>query len=117
MLEKLRDPILRDTSGRGQGRCVAAYVRHGDKGIEMKLVPFTEYGKVALTLFEKGGTIDRRLFLGTEDYRVLKEAQQWGKERDVLVRISNMSKNILADKLQAVKPHSLGESVWFQLYS
>mmetsp|Transcript_1078 Transcript_1078/g.1796 ORF Transcript_1078/g.1796 Transcript_1078/m.1796 type:complete len:435 (+) Transcript_1078:549-1853(+) len=101
LLERNRDPLLRDS----QGRCVAAYVRHGDKAVEMRLVPFSVYGSAALALLPGGGP--RLLFLGTEDHRVLQEAALWGRREAVQVRVSNLSVSLLADKLTAINPHTL----------
>ena len=108
MLEKLRDPDLRDSSGRGRGQCVSAYVRHGDKGVEMRLVPFRDYGMATLTLLERSKPSSRLMFLGTEDYEVLNDARTWGMQNSVTIKMSNLSINILSDKRQSVKPHALG---------
>ena len=108
MLEKLRDPDLRDSSERGRGQCVSAYVRHGDKGIEMRLVPFRDYGMATLTLLKRSESPSRLMFLGTEDYEVLNDARNWGTRNSVTIKMSNLSINILSDKRQSVKPHALG---------
>lgn len=34
--------------------CVAMFVRHGDKGIEMKLIPFSRYVEVVQMMFDRG---------------------------------------------------------------
>ena len=36
LLQYHSDPVIREADG----KCVSAYVRHGDKGLEMSLVPF-----------------------------------------------------------------------------
>lgn len=35
-------------------RCIAIYVRHGDKGSEMSLRPFSEYASAAELLWQRG---------------------------------------------------------------
>lgn len=35
------------------GQCVSAYVRHGDKSSEMKLMPFSAYANATLELFNR----------------------------------------------------------------
>ncbi len=43
LIEQHSDPMLRAADG----RCVSAYVRHGDKAIEMALIPFQHYADAA----------------------------------------------------------------------
>eukprot|EP01038_Epipyxis_sp_PR26KG_P014575 gene14575-19574_t len=79
------------------GQCVSMYVRHGDKGREMKLLPFEEYGKAAMEVWKLSfdSTHDynnkydknhknllkynRTIVLGTETPQVLADAIQWGE--------------------------------------
>lgn len=102
--------VLVDGGGR---ECVSAYVRHGDKAIEMKLVPFRAYGSAAVRLFElnnlsAASAVPRTLVLGTEDHTVLAEAATWATKNHVRVLVSNLTRTILSDKLSAVNPHTLG---------
>ena len=66
--------------------CVAVYVRRGDKGKEMKLVPFSMYASTAEMMWSQGlvpGSAGRRvgtMFFSSEDPDVLREAQQWAQE-------------------------------------
>ena len=70
--------------------CVALFVRHGDKGIEMNLVGLKEYLKVADFLFnvsKQNSTIAGRssdkvsdlVFITTDDNHTLSELETWGK--------------------------------------
>ena len=98
------------------GRCIAMYIRRGDKGSEMRLQPFSKYAEavdVVMTTYfqhknhkthfghnnhlrhhsnnsEESGTDTRSkpaIFIGTEDSDVLKEAIQWGKTKGYQVNI------------------------------
>lgn len=98
MIDSLSDPILRAK----QGRCVSTYIRHGDKGIEMKLVEFEEYANATLDLFndkrvfpEQPRGSERLLFLATEDVRVLDSAAAWGVKENVTVVISKLNREII----------------------
>jgi hypothetical protein len=53
LLEQHSDPVLRDANG----MCVSAYVRHGDKGIEMSLMPFSLYGNTAYCMWQTANEI------------------------------------------------------------
>eukprot|EP00607_Mallomonas_marina_P003583 CAMPEP_0182439738 /NCGR_PEP_ID=MMETSP1167-20130531/86616_1 /TAXON_ID=2988 /ORGANISM="Mallomonas Sp, Strain CCMP3275" /LENGTH=302 /DNA_ID=CAMNT_0024633499 /DNA_START=499 /DNA_END=1404 /DNA_ORIENTATION=- len=61
--------------------CLSMYVRHGDKGAEMKVVPFRSYVAAANQMYERGliphTHKDRKfpIFLGTEDPMVIEEAK------------------------------------------
>ncbi len=75
--------------------CVSVHVRHGDKGIEMTLLPFSQYRDTAVHMWDKnlvpGGENNqnsttqnspsslRSMFLSSEDVLVFKEAIEWGK--------------------------------------
>jgi hypothetical protein len=48
LLRQHGDPVLRDANG----QCVSAYVRHGDKGIEMSLIPFSRYADAAYCMWQ-----------------------------------------------------------------
>ena len=74
----------------------------------MRLVPFREYGMATLTLLERSKPPNRLMFLGTEDHEVLNVARNWGNKNNVIIKMSNLSVNILSDKRQSVKPHALG---------
>ena len=65
--------------------CVAVYVRHGDKGVEMKLLPFEQYAQAAQLLWTKhmhnipghNPALPGTMFLGTEDPDVIADAEKW----------------------------------------
>jgi hypothetical protein len=48
LLQQHSDPVIRDA----KGMCVSAYVRHGDKGIEMSLIPFKQYADAAYCMWQ-----------------------------------------------------------------
>ena len=72
------------------GQCIAIYVRHGDKAIEMELVPFARYTEaieIVMTRYLNNsntgipGTKGKpAIFIGSESYSVLDEAVAWGKK-------------------------------------
>jgi len=49
LLQEHEDPVLKELNG----MCVSAYVRHGDKGIEMSLIPFAKYAHTAECMWQK----------------------------------------------------------------
>jgi len=117
LLESYEDPVLMGA----KGRCVATYVRHGDKTLrEMKLVPFATYAKAALKLFdimdnshkgnETNSNINKRIFyVSSEDFRVFQEAKDWGAKNDIIIRYSNISQVILSDRKQFYRQYELEE--------
>lgn len=48
LMQQHADPVLRDANG----MCVSAYVRHGDKGLEMSLMPFKKYADTAYCMWQ-----------------------------------------------------------------
>ena len=78
------------------GQCISIYVRHGDKGSEMKLVPFARYAEaveIVMTRYLNSsnpvvpGTKGKpAIFIGSESNDVLREAVAWGKEHGYQVR-------------------------------
>lgn len=95
--------------------CIAMFVRHGDKGIEMKLLDFSSYRETAEMMWATGLTPSSRrnflldssspntsngyqgrgrengtLFITTEDPEVLKEAQEWGKDNNWNIAFTNL---------------------------
>lgn len=61
--------------------CVGMYVRHGDKGREMKLLEFTDFSVEVLKLWRSGYFSSKpNVFVGTEDPRVIEDAVAWGKK-------------------------------------
>ena len=93
-LEEFKDHKVFTTSSSSSdsssddGRCVSAYVRHGDKGSEMKLVEFQKYALAAEDAWEKGlldegitttssSSKERVFYFGTEDLEVIKQAEDW----------------------------------------
>ena len=79
------------------GQCISIYVRHGDKGSEMKLVPFARYAEaveIVMTRYlntsnpaVRGTKGKPAIFIGSESSDVLKEAVAWGKKHDFQVSI------------------------------
>ncbi len=53
VIESFDDPMITAS----KGNCVSTYVRHGDKGGEMKLVPFHFYAKTAETMWNTPGVV------------------------------------------------------------
>ena len=123
LMDNFRDPVVKAT----EGRCISVYVRHGDKGSEMKLVPFTQYADAALRVFQNtsqalenigatelahraaapgSGTIARGkvMFIATEDPDVIQEAMTWGVANNIHVRFTALNMQILGDKKTAVNP-------------
>ena len=72
------------------GQCISMYVRHGDKGYEMELVPFARYAEAVEIVMTRylntsnpvvPGTKGKpAIFIGSESSDVLKEAVAWGKK-------------------------------------
>lgn len=78
---------------------IGMYVRHGDKGAEMKLVPLSQYLEAAQSLWDQGlahtryrqkvtdtnpgkpfhPTRNGTIFIGTEDPQVIVDAVEWGR--------------------------------------
>lgn len=96
-LEEVADPIIK----RSGGRCIATYVRHGDKGSEMQLVPFERYRKSAEAIWDAKFTdvpsnseasmskefADKKImWLASEDPDVFREGSDWGKKERILIR-------------------------------
>jgi hypothetical protein len=90
-LTKLRSvPIDDDDS------CIAMFVRHGDKGIEMKLVEFELYMQVAQLMWDQGmvprsspnrnGTI----MLSTDDPTVIRQADEFSQKNAWKVVYTNL---------------------------
>ena len=77
---------------KNNGQCISIYVRHGDKAIEMDLVPFSRYTDAVDILMTRyfnnskpvvPGTKGKpAIFIGSESSDVLKEAVAWGKKHD-----------------------------------
>ena len=66
-ISSLEPRYARGTRGDG---CVAAFVRHGDKGSEMKLRPFPEYTSAVMSLYPLLAPVKvtpRLLFISTDD--------------------------------------------------
>lgn len=89
-LEALKDDFVfgrgnaATADGAGDGRCISTYVRHGDKGAEMKLVHFDKYAVTAEEIWERGlieggkTPLKQRLyFFGTEDGNVIGQTNDW----------------------------------------
>ena len=77
------------------GQCISMYVRHGDKGYEMELVPFARYTEaveIVMTRYLNNSNLvvpgtkgKPAIFIGSESNDVLMEAVAWGKEHDYQV--------------------------------
>lgn len=93
-LAQERDPVI------------GVYVRHGDKRLEMPLVPWIQYANAAQQLWDSG-VVHRRIqrsdthspyrptrngtiFVGTEDPVVIDEAVEWGKRHGWKVLYTNI---------------------------
>lgn len=86
LLSKYATPGLKSLNG----KCIGMYIRHGDKGIEMKLVDPVSFGKVSTTLWNtlypvSGVTSNhtsspKALFFGTETLSVFVQMLQWGRQ-------------------------------------
>ena len=75
------------------GPVIGVYVRYGDKGAEMKLVPLKQYTSAILDLWRSGAVHARlpknrqtpgtngTIFLGTEDPRVIDAMTKWAAEQ------------------------------------
>lgn len=109
LLERERDPILQQVGG----KCVSTYVRHGDKGIEMQLVPTKKYLDGALKIWNEGhsavlkSTKQRVFYISSDDYLAINTANQWGAKNNIMIRQSNMSRTILSDRRQVIKQHDM----------
>ena len=78
------------------GQCISMYVRHGDKGYEMELVPFARYTEaveIVMTRYLNNSNLvvpgtkgKPAIFIGSESNDVLNEAVAWGKEHGYQVR-------------------------------
>ena len=77
-------------------RCISIYIRHGDKHIEMELVQFQKYIEIAMDMWKKKmvqntkGNEKLVIFLGTENPKVLEEADIWSKENKIPVKYTKL---------------------------
>ncbi len=97
-LEANRDKELIE---KHNGRCISTYVRHGDKAIEMKLVPFSDYAAAAEAAWKKDSKLPRVFYLSTEDVHVFDEAKAWAKKKKIELRYTK----VLADKMEYIRKH------------
>eukprot|EP00656_Telonema_subtile_P028278 TRINITY_DN3063_c0_g1_i1.p1 TRINITY_DN3063_c0_g1~~TRINITY_DN3063_c0_g1_i1.p1 ORF type:complete len:256 (-),score=64.13 TRINITY_DN3063_c0_g1_i1:30-797(-) len=63
---------------------ISSHVRHGDKGIETKVVRLADYVLAAAGIREKASALAARLFVSTEDPSVIQSSQQLGSTWEVL---------------------------------
>lgn len=91
--------------------CIAMFVRHGDKGIEMELIPFETYVQTAKLLASNGlvksnlmlvnktrwaaeprkhGIFNGTIFLSTDDPDVITAADKWGSENGWKMLYTNL---------------------------
>ena len=88
------------------GNCVSMYIRHGDKGREMRLMSFRQYADVARSLYEKklvpntGGSTESKfigtIYLATDNKSVLAEALEWGKKNRFDIKFSVLLPDVLS---------------------
>jgi hypothetical protein len=62
------------------GSCVSMYVRHGDKGREMKLQSFSAFANTAKILSSQSLAKRNVIFFGTETAQVVLDAEAWVNE-------------------------------------
>lgn len=86
------------------GECVSMYVRHGDKGSEMKLMPFEDYGRAAQDLWNRADLKKNKkfIFLGTETETVIDEAKAWGAANNWTILVNSLQQQIFQTKEQQV---------------
>lgn len=112
-LERIRDPLLKTIDG----QCISTYIRHGDKGVEMELVPTQKYLSTAITVWDQKNvpgmnlSLPKVFYVSSEDYEVFGAARAWGASNNVIIRYSNMSQEILSDHRKSVKQHDMERSV------
>ncbi len=91
---------IRDTK-----ECIAMHVRHGDKAIEMQLLPFSLYREVAEAMWRRGmvpaaaamaqrgeapSSKNGTFFLSSEDVAVFQQAIKWGAENGWDIQYTNL---------------------------
>jgi hypothetical protein len=96
------------------GQCVSTYIRHGDKGIEMKLVGTSDYATVADQIWKQkqlpSGMVSGQpkvFYVASEDLEAMEQVTQWGKVNNVDVRSSNLSQTILSDKVKVLDQYDM----------
>lgn len=120
-LERLasKEPAANAVVGEGRS-CVAMFVRHGDKGSEMKLLDFSVYRDTAVKMWTEGlvpgskhlkasadsGGVNASMFITTEDPGVLEAAAQWSSSSKWRVAFTT-----LFDRSQQVAVKSYEELV------
>jgi hypothetical protein len=94
LINEHKDSML----SKANGRCISTYVRHGDKAVEMKLVPFSEYSNAIKILSRNQMNENMIFYVGSEDPDVFKEAKKFGQTNKFNIRFSNLSQTILSGK-------------------
>ena len=102
-IRKYRDK----TMDRLNGNCVSMYIRHGDKGREMRLLSFREYAEVAIALYQKklvpnsgdNNNSSRKfvgtIYLATDNKSVFVEAMDWGRTNRFDIKFSALLPEVL----------------------
>ncbi len=89
------------------GKCISTYIRHGDKAIEMILLPFERYSSIATQLWNttdpRFGKRERVFYVSSEDRQVFNEAVHFGKTMNAEIRYSNISQLLIANSPNGVK--------------
>jgi hypothetical protein len=105
LLEQQQDQYLKNING----QCVSTYIRHGEKGIEMKLVGTSVYARVADQIWKQkqlpSGMLSEQqkvFYVASEDIDAMEHIKHWGKANNVDVRSSNLSETILSDKVKVL---------------
>lgn len=95
------------------GQCISTYVRHGDKGIEMQLVPTQNYINAAEQVWKRanipGMYPDRPkvFYIASDDFEAMERVKQWGRNNRITIRYSNLSQTILSDRVKVLKQHDM----------
>jgi hypothetical protein len=114
------------------GKCISSYVRHGDKAIEMQLMPLSRYTNTAMTVWSRprnsvpgfettaneveSTPLPKVFYVSSEDYLVFRDADTWGKAENAEIHYSNISQALLADKHRSIKQRDLEQRVGSRQY-
>lgn len=102
------DELTTQTIRQSNGMCIATYVRHGDKGSEMKFVDFKRYVQTAEYIYDKHlltgkHANDSKIFyVGSEDNAVFQQATKWGRAKNVTVVSMPIATTVLKRKAAGV---------------
>lgn len=117
--QKLLDQHFDEAVKSSHGQCVSAYIRHGDKHLEMRLVPAVKYIEAAEEMWKRhdvpgfyldGGNERETLaskkkifYIASENIDAMTKIRNLGSEKNIDVRYSNISQVILSDRIKEVK--------------